>query len=73
MNKFDLLSIKRLARELLGDVTGKNLECIPKAFAEWVTKSSTEKNAYEELCGWEEVRNRSFGKPSFVEMDVSIN
>ena len=71
--KVDLLSIKRLARKLLGDSTGSNLEGIPKAFAEWVTNFSTEKNAYEELCAWEEVRNRSFGKPRFVEMDVSIN
>lgn len=69
--KVDGLSIKRLARELLGDVTGENLSNVPEDFREWVTGSCSYKNAYEEYCAWEKVVVRSFGKRRFVEMHVS--
>lgn len=69
----DELSIKRIARELLGDSTGNNFENVPVDFANWVNNSNTKKNAYEEFCSWERVVTRSFGGHRFVEMDVSID
>ena len=71
--KVDELSIKRVARELLGDSSGKNLVCVPEPFAQWVNSSNTEKNAYEEYHTWERIIIHSFGKRRFVEMDVSID
>ena len=71
--KVDTLSIKRLARELLGDSTGETLSNVPEAMREWITNTYSYKNAYEEYCEWEKVVIRSFGKHRFVQMDVSIN
>lgn len=68
----DELSIKRVARELLGDYMGEDLIC-PEPFSEWVNRTNISKNAYEEFCAWENVRRLSFGKSRFVEMDVSID
>ncbi len=70
--KVDMLSIKRLARELLGDVTGIDLGDVPEPMKEWVTSSYSHKNAYEEFCAWEKVIKQSFGKHRFVSMDISI-
>lgn len=81
----DELSIKRLARELLGDPSGKNLDGVSKIVTDWVHGEVSEplvdwvnsnyihKNAYEEFCAWERVRKLSFDKHRFVEMDVSID
>lgn len=69
----DELSIKRIARELLGDSTGENLVNVPEPFVRWVNSSDIHKNAYEEFCAWERTRKLSFGKHRFVEMDVSID
>ena len=71
--KVDELSIKRVARELLGDSSGDDLINIPESLLNWVTTPSCEKNAYEEFCKWEKVIIKSFGKRRFVEMDVSID
>ena len=69
----DELSIKRLARELLGDPSGENLDGVPEPLVDWVNSDYIHKNAYEEFCAWEKARTLSFGKHRFVEMDVSIN
>lgn len=69
----DELSIKRVARELLGDGTGENFENVPDPFVRWVNSSEIHKNAYDEFCAWERARKLSFGKHRFVEMDVSID
>lgn len=70
----DTNSIKSLARELLGDSTGKNLkDDIPEALREWVTSTYSYKNAYEEYYAWEKVVTRSFGSHRFVPMDISID
>lgn len=69
----DELSIKRLARELLGDSSGENLDGVPEPLVYWVNSDYIHKNAYEEFCAWENARKLSFGKHRFVEMDVSIN
>ena len=70
--KLDTLSIKQIARELLGDITGNNLTSVPKAFVEYVNDNSVERTAYEEYKKWEKVIIDSFGKQRFVEIDVSI-
>lgn len=69
----DELSIKRLGRELLGDVSGGNLGEIPETLDNWVNSNISQKNAYEEFCAWERVVHQSFNGHRFVEMDVSIN
>lgn len=71
--KVDELSLKRVARELLGDVAGENLINVPKAFEDWVKDSNIHKNAYEEYCEWEKVITKSFGGHRFVEFGVSID
>lgn len=69
----DELSIKMIARELLGDSTGENIEGVPESFVHWLNNCNIHKNAYEEFCAWESARRLSFGKHRFVEMDVSID
>lgn len=69
----DELSIKRLARELLGDTTGENLDEVPEPLVKWVNSKDIQEDAYEEFCAWEKARKLSFGKHRFVEMDVSID
>lgn len=71
--KVDELSLKRVARELLGDASGENLIDVPEALEYWIKGSNTCKNAYEEYRAWEEVVIESFGKRRFVEFDVSID
>ena len=71
--KVDELSIKRVARELLGDSSGNDLINIPESLLNWITTPYCEKNAYEEFRKWEKVIIESFGKRRFVEMDVSID
>ena len=69
--KVDMLAIKQIGRELLGDITGKDLGNTPKPFVEWLNSSSVASNALEEMQAWEKARNLSFGKHEFVEMPLS--
>ncbi len=71
--KVDVLSIKMVARELLGDISGENLVGVPETFLYWVNSNDIAKNAYEEFCIWEKVVTQSFGGHRFVEIDVSID
>ena len=66
--KIDMLSIKQVGRELLGDITGTNFENVPKPFVEWLNNSDVATNAYEEFVAWEKVRDASFGEHKFVEI-----
>lgn len=68
----DMLAIKKVARELLGDVTGKNLYGVHSLLVEWFNRTTCEKNAYEEYACFEAVCKRVFGEPKFVEMTVSF-
>lgn len=63
----DALSIKKVAKELLG-----RQENVPQVLMDWLNTTHTEKNAYMEYRKWEEVRRLAFGKRRFVDMDVSI-
>jgi hypothetical protein len=71
--RVDELSIKRLARELLGDPSGKNLTDVPAEFVKWVNEPSVARNAYEEFCNWQDIIDDTFGEHRFVQMDVSID
>lgn len=64
----DELSIKSLAKELLG--TG--IKDTPKPFLDWVNNKKIARDAYEEFCNWKKVIISSFGAHRFVNMDVSI-
>ena len=66
-----MLAIKQVGRELLGDITGKDLGDIPKPFAEWLNSTYVHPNAYKEFEAWELVRDGSFDKHVFVEMSLS--
>ena len=68
----DMLSIKKVARELLGDVTGKNLYGVHSMLCEWFNRTTCEKNAYEEYSEFERICKEVFGKARFVDIDVSI-
>lgn len=63
----DMLSIKRVAHELLGDTIN-----VPQAMKDWINSQYIHSNAYEEYCMWEKVIIQSFNKHSFVSMDISI-
>lgn len=63
----DVLSIKQVAKQLLGNQDG-----IPQTLLDFLNTTHTEKNAYMEYHKWEEVRKVAFGKRRFVDMDVSI-
>lgn len=65
----DMLSVKRVARELLGDVS---VNSVPEAMKDWINSQYIHSNAYEEYCKWEQVVIQSFGKHRFVSMDISI-
>ena len=66
--EIDVLSIKKLALELLGG----DLTDVPEAFVNWINCTECAANAYEEYKHWEDVIIRSFGKKRFVQMDISI-
>ena len=68
----DMLSIKKVARELLGDVTGKNLYGVHSKLCDWFNRTTCEKNAYEEYNEFERICEEVFGKARFVDIDVSI-
>lgn len=68
----DELSIKRLAKELLGaGKVGENK--IPYVLVEWLNTTSVQNNSYEEYVAWEKVRNQAFDGHRFIPMDVSIH
>lgn len=64
----DELSIKSLAKELLGT----EIKNTPKPFLDWVNDKNIAKDAYQEFCNWKKVIISSFGAHRFVNMDVSI-
>lgn len=68
----DMLAIKKVARELLGDITGENLYGVHSLLADWFNRTTCEKNAYEEYARFEYICEEVFGKPKFLEMDISI-
>lgn len=68
----DELAIKRVARELLGDVSGEELGDTPEPIKLWVNNNTIKRNAYDEYCAWEEVVIQSYGERRFVDMDISI-
>lgn len=63
----DELSIKKVAKELLGSQPN-----VPLPMQEWVNKTTISKDPKTEYHNWEEVRSKSFGGRRFVDMDVSI-
>lgn len=63
----DELSIKKVAKELLG-----SREDIPNVLTEWINTNHVAKDSYIEFLNWEQVRRDAFGKRRFVNMDVSI-
>ena len=68
----DMLAIKKVARELLGDVTGRNLYGVHSLLCEWFNKETCEKNAYEEYAKFERICKKVYGQARFVDIDVSI-
>ena len=68
----DMLAIKKVARELLGDVTGRNLYGVHSLLCDWFNRTTCEKNAYEEYAEFERICQEVFGQARFVDIDVSI-
>lgn len=69
--KIDMLAIKQIGRELLGDISGKDLRNTPNPFVEWLNSSNVASNAGKEFEAWEKARDSSFGKHEFIEMHLS--
>ena len=67
--KIDLLAIKQVGRQLLGE----NIGNAPSAMSEWLNNNSIEKNVFEEFSAWENVIIDSFQQKIFVEMNDSID
>lgn len=63
----DALSIKQVAKKLLGTENG-----VPKPFIDWINASEVAKDPITEFHNWDKVIVDSFGKRRFVEIDVSI-
>ena len=63
----DDLSIKKVAKELLGDQKD-----IPEPLLEWINTTHVERDPYTEFKKWEQVRRDAFGSRRFVNFDVSI-
>ena len=68
----DMLSIKKVARELLGDVTGRNLFDVPSKLCEWFNKTTCEVNVLKEFEAFEKICQEVYGTPRFINIDVSI-
>lgn len=64
----DELSIKRLAKALLG-----NQENVPKPLLEWIQTTKIAKDPYSEFRNWEDVIIASFGARRFVDMNVDVS
>lgn len=62
----DVLSIKQVAKELLGASAD-----VPKPFKEWLEDDTVYKSAYEAYHSWNKVKKACFGKSEFVPMDIS--
>lgn len=65
--ELDELSIKRLAKDLLG-----NQENMPKSFSEWIQTTKIANDPYAEFRNWEDVIIASFGARRFVDMNVDL-
>lgn len=68
----DLESVKLLGRQLLGEVNSRKLllnRSIPKPFIHFLTDGSG-KSAYEEFVKWDEALDNSYGKRTFVHMEI---
>lgn len=64
----DELSIKRLAKDLLG-----NQENVPKPFLEWIQSTKIANDPYSEFRNWEDVIIASFGARRFVDMNINLS
>ena len=69
----DMLAIKKVAKELLGDVTGRNLFATHSLLCEWFNRTTCEKNAYEEFAEFERICESVFGKAKFVDIELPFN
>ena len=68
----DALAIKNVARQLLGDATGEDLGETPEPMKNWLNELTPKRNPYDEYVAWEKAMFQSYGKRTFVDMDVSI-
>lgn len=72
----DLMLVRRLARELLGDPDGTRLRSdkdVPRALAAWATGAPAGENAIEDFENWQKVLADSFGARRFVELNVKAS
>ena len=72
----DLLLVRRLARELLGDPDGSKLRTttdIPAAFLAWLTRVPATDSAIRDFEDWQKVLDDSFGARRFVELNVKAS
>lgn len=71
----DLELIRATGRELLGDLSGVQLNkdsSLPRSLVSWLN-GTTSGNAVEDYKRWRTVLEESFGKPKFVKMEVDAD
>lgn len=71
-HRLDLLMIKTMGRELLGDITGMSLDAggVPAPIVQFL-RSPTTGSAKTDYRAWGSVLDATFGKRAFVEMAIS--
>lgn len=67
--KVDVLSVKSLAKTLLGD----NLLDLAEPFKKWLNQTNVYGSAYDEFKNWDKALLETFGSHKFVPMNISIN
>ncbi len=65
--ELDIMCVKKLALDLLGG----DLTNVPEALKNWINSTECCVNAYEQFKQWEKVVIESFGRRSFIHMDIS--
>ncbi len=68
----DMLSIKKVARELLGDITGQNLFGVHSKLCEWFNRTTCEGSALAEYERFEKLCEEIYGEPKFYGMNISL-
>jgi len=64
----DLETIRATLRELMGDITGKDIECNP--LSEWAQTPATKK-PNKEYANWHSAIKKTFGRRRFVKMALN--
>ena len=69
-SEVDVLAIMKVARELLGDATGKNLFGVNSELCDWFNRDTCEENVLKDFSKFEQICKNVYGEPTFIDIDV---